>query len=448
MSYTNVISQDSYTSGFSWKLTRTTSSGVNVLNGNGFQTPGIYQVTKSGTNNPRWRDEVRTGNSAGTPRSLSGVRVLDYRSGTVRCTYSINSGPSKITTDEYFTGFSYPMAQPLSFLSSFSTANATALAEVLRKIDQQATQWQGLSFFAEFSDVVRQFGHPFKSIVSLTHNHLNRLESSSRGLTGSLARRRTTMSKIVADTYLEYAFGLAPLISDARKAAEALARYQYEGDPTNNPVLRKRVVGRGSETYVKDTTLGSGFIAGSGTKIVFDTIIGQQSEARVQYIVGLKTAPVANYGSNDRLLGLLGFTPSKFVPAIWEAVPWSWLVDYFTNVGDVLFSIGVDKSSVSWINKSTTMVDELSVHGKVNYTLSRQAVANAGYWTFDVAGSDLGFYKVRRTSFTRTIPSTLGWPDLVWSLPSDHLGSKLAALSAVLIQRKGNLPSSLGYTTT
>lgn len=35
---------------------------------------------------------------------------------------------------------------------------------------------------------------------------------------------------------------------------------------------------------------------------------------------------------------LLGLTPSAVAENVWEALPWSWLIDYFTNIGDVVAS--------------------------------------------------------------------------------------------------------------
>ncbi len=438
MSYTKVT-KESFVSGGQWRQTRTVGTGSPVPwdSATDWATVSL-QTTKSGVANPLWRSQVGSGSSAGTGYSLSGFRVDTHRSGNVSIVYSFGSGTGKVTMTDSFLGFNFPVSNPPSYIATFTAPDATALAQVYRKIDQQATQWQGLSFFAEFSDVVRQFGHPFKSIVGLTHRHLNRLESSKRGLTGSVDVRREKMSKIVADTYLEYAFGLAPLISDAKKAAEALARYELLGNPDLNPVLRTRVVGRGSSTITANPSFSK--VLAYNSKIYGNVITEQSSEARVQYIVGLRTAPVVDYNSNKKLIELCGFTPAKFVPALWEAVPWSWLIDYFSNVGDVLFSVGVDTSSVSWINKTTIMIDLLHTKSQLDAISSRALTTAYGYTSFQSTGTEMGEWKVRRTTLTRTIPSTLGWPSLVWSLPfgDEHLDSKLAALSAVLVQRKSS----------
>jgi hypothetical protein len=50
---------------------------------------------------------------------------------------------------------------------------------------------------------------------------------------------------------------------------------------------------------------------------------------------------------------LLGFSLSDFVPTIWELVPWSFLIDYFTNIGDVLEAWTTCTSDVAWVNRTS-----------------------------------------------------------------------------------------------
>jgi hypothetical protein len=237
---------------------------------------------------------------------------------------------------------------------------------------------------------------------------------------------------MVADTYLEYVFGLAPLISDAEKAAEALARFNYEGDPTNNPKLRERAVGRGSESYVVPDSFT--MVGGPKTsKLYTNNIIRQKTEMRVQYIVGLSTAARADFGSISHFAALGGFTVAKIPAAAWEAVPFSWVVDYFSNVQGVLDSVGTDTSSVKWINKTTIRLDTYEIVAQVNVKASANLVAAYGYRVESLVGQELGSWKVQKTTMDRTVPSTLGWPSFEVSLPigDEHLGKKLANLMAV-----------------
>lgn len=51
-----------------------------------------------------------------------------------------------------------------------------------------------------------------------------------------------------------------------------------------------------------------------------------------------------------------GFRPERFVPTIYELIPWSWLVDYFSNVGSIVESLSyfhLRPSYISRVRKAT-----------------------------------------------------------------------------------------------
>jgi hypothetical protein len=56
--------------------------------------------------------------------------------------------------------------------------------------------------------------------------------------------------------------------------------------------------------------------------------------------VKLKAAMKPNFGNVNLMdkARLLGFSPYDFVPTIWELIPYSFVVDYFTNAGEVIES--------------------------------------------------------------------------------------------------------------
>jgi hypothetical protein len=57
--------------------------------------------------------------------------------------------------------------------------------------------------------------------------------------------------------------------------------------------------------------------------------------------------------ANDLILGL---TRGQILPNIWEALPWSWLIDWLTNIGDLIeannnqFAVPVNKVNIM-VNK-------------------------------------------------------------------------------------------------
>lgn len=59
-------------------------------------------------------------------------------------------------------------------------------------------------------------------------------------------------------------------------------------------------------------------------------------------------------GSVARLQGLFGFNLEEFVPTVYELMPWSFLVDYFSNLGTVIETGCASQSMIKFALKTTT----------------------------------------------------------------------------------------------
>jgi hypothetical protein len=63
----------------------------------------------------------------------------------------------------------------------------------------------------------------------------------------------------------------------------------------------------------------------------------------------------------------LGFSWESFVPTVWELVPYSFILDYFTNIGDVLSAGLLVQSHLAWgcASFGTTKTKEISGNSDV-----------------------------------------------------------------------------------
>jgi hypothetical protein len=291
----------------------------------------------------------------------------------------------------------------------------------------------GSAVVAELGSTLRMFASPFKSIVQLTNKHINRLEKLRRGLKGSRSKKKEDWAKIVGSTYLEYSFGLIPLISDVKDIAETLARWEHEAEEILPP--RSKIVSRG-ETEASETVIQPNQRPNSQMSASFNVHIKKKTNVRVQYVCGLKRSLAADFGSNARLIQLSGFDPSNWVPAIWEAVPWSWLVDYFSNASNVLESAFTSTAQVSWVSKTVsqrTYETRTCSNGiDFNTTLYARVSLLANPHGF-------GSIKLLRTTVTRTDPGSLGIVPLVFEHPFEDAG-KVANMIAVLLSRRTTSP--------
>lgn len=328
-----------------------------------------------------------------------------------------------------------PMADHLT--TNLGEAEAMALSKTYKKLQSEQQHMNSPAIIAEFLDVIRQFGKPAEALVDLTNRRLNRLELERRGLKGSTSFKKIRYAEIVASTWLEYSFGLAPLISDTKDAAEALARWQLERDNPELVHLRKKIQSRGLSVASSNNTYAlsiSPVRSASGNTSLHKT----KTEHRVQYTVGLQGEISAAYGSNERLLSLLGFNHANWIPAAWEAVPWSWLVDYFSNVQQILDASVTNTTRVAWISKAVTQKTTNYYVPSIRPGLIVSSFDAIGYSpasAFIAKGT--GAFKTERTTLTRSIPTSLGVPPLVVEHPFDK-ANKIANMVAVLFKKKGN----------
>jgi hypothetical protein len=95
-----------------------------------------------------------------------------------------------------------------------------------------------------------------------------------------------------------------------------------------------------------------------------------QEHANVRYKGSVTISTEATKWDNA---ALFGFTPSEFIPTAWELLPWSFLIDYFTNIGDILSSAVTQTAPVNFVNKTVRMIT--AIRAEIFCALSTQVLA-------------------------------------------------------------------------
>jgi hypothetical protein len=83
------------------------------------------------------------------------------------------------------------------------------------------------------------------------------------------------------------------------------------------------------------------------------------------------------------LVDRLGFRLDEFVPTLWEVLPWSFLVDYFSNVSEIISAATYVNSNLAYCSKTVVTerkssvsyiadVQEMSRRDKVNGCVALQ----------------------------------------------------------------------------
>jgi len=235
--------------------------------------------------------------------------------------------------------------------------------------------------------------------------------------------RRDYITKQIANAYLQLSFGWKPLINDVRDAAVAVARI-------SNDIRRGRVRGYGEDEMRYSV---QNYEAPFGSYVGMKTTFAARTKVQVIYRAGVDTDLLFPKNSLEAVRQLSGFKFQEFVPTLWELLPWSWLVDYFTNVGDVLAFAFTDTSFVYRVHR--TVVTETLWQNNcslVSQVPNGYMIAKNGDDTF--GATEVVLRDVSRAKFS--LPNLA----LTFKLPSSI--GQLANIAAVLVQRGGAIQAT------
>ena len=255
--------------------------------------------------------------------------------------------------------------------------------------------WRGGNFAAELKETVDMLLHPVRSIYKRTWVFVGKLGKLKRVFT----RDPVAYSKALADMWLSYSFGIKPLVNDMNDFAVALTKFQsgyYVGDI-------ERVGGHGYKrtSLVQDSLDVSSQPYGIGGLVSNRTVT---RDSHVFYKGAVHTAPT--FGG--RTLTEFGFDVFDVIPAIWEAIPLSFLFDYFLNVQEVLDSMRLMNASVAWLQRTVRNTVTLNITPPVQTAASKTQ--------YEFSFSDPGFYS-SATVVDRGPLLTIPYPGWQFKIP-------------------------------
>jgi hypothetical protein len=290
-----------------------------------------------------------------------------------------------------------------------------ARASFYKKVRSIHTQFEGYIFAGELAETLRMLRNPLVGIRSLAKDFL-----------GTLSKRKRANPKKwlndIGSAWLEQSFGWNPLLNDVQDAVKAYRRLV-------KPVKTYQVSAGAKKWYDVTKQNGSiywpGFVAQYDGGNYFHTVSSQVIERHTVRYKGavIKRTKAPQWQNDD----LFGFEPQNFIPAAWELLPWSFLADYFTNIGDILTSSIVSTNDLAWVNK--TWIQETVKTGLFE-TVAGNPPGTPG-WTIDHV-SGRGTHHLSKKYVYRTKDSGISLPTL--QLNFDLTGGQLANIDALLSQ--------------
>lgn len=383
-----------------------------TLNGSLYQESGpsytlfSYGKNLSGYKNPDWRNIVKNGGNATTPLTASELLISKYAPAYISGRVDVNP----TTRYEQYAEIGNLISEDTYDSSLLSTVDNLARTFAIRKL---SSSFKGLTFLGELSEAVHMIRHPASGLRKGLDSYL-RNAKKIRDRTQRTRAGLGVFKKAIADSWLEYAFGWAPLVKDIQAGFDVLndrvSRPEYV--PFKVSVTRDRQTPR--------RNVGTG-----GFQFFSWDAFRSSKEVCSAYYQG--TAKV--FCTTSGLPEKLGLFPSEFVPTAWELTPWSFLIDYFTNIGDVLDCWAtVQRLTYGYVSNGTRKL----VTSEVDM-IPRFTVPGVGK---TISSSSNGSVVVSRKSVTRSSLTSIPLPQ--FGLKFKLSDSKLLNIAALLAGKRSD----------
>jgi hypothetical protein len=299
-------------------------------------TPFKGVNTMSGIKNPKWRDAVRLGNNATTP--LTGTfYTVDTSWCTAVSEYFRTDGNGFEQYGAEFYG--YPnysnvlSSTPPAPASTVTAATNRAIRKFLSKAESVRSSVEAGQDFGEYKETLHGLTSPVSELRKHVLGYFPKVKKLSKRFKNALS-----LEKALADTYLEWSFGWKPLAEDIAQAYVGLQNRSRFSDRQAIRVSSKELF-----PCANTTTYNLSSFGGLGTIQQSSRIVGEY----IVCIYGMIRTGANTDGLVSRAQTLQLDLP-HFVPTIWDLIPYSFIVDYFVNVGDIINALSVVNSTFIW----------------------------------------------------------------------------------------------------
>jgi hypothetical protein len=298
---------------------------------------------------------------------LEGTRYFHYvKPGTLQYFRTVQSFPNDNQCQGGYAQGSLGFA--LGFPPRVTTVNADADQKARQKfLDKCLTQrksWRGGNFLVEVAETIHMLRHPLTGLA----NGLSAFTKGVKSLRGYWLRGELeAYARHLGNLWLEYSFGWSPLFEDIKDINYALNRL---ADGTYADT--KRISATGTSDFTSNWQTGQIYAPPGGLPGLVACDFHSRTHLSVRYVAGLRARP-------ENLSGILdnfGISPTDIVPAVWEAIPWSFFIDYFLNVQEQLDSMQFGRADFSYMFRG---IRNITSNYRSHYYVDRKAAASTHY---------------------------------------------------------------------
>lgn len=306
----------------------------------------VTRIRKASSYEPKadWRTLVNSHENATTNRQ---VNVFDYkiksdfRFGAVGA-LSPNGTPFPIKMvglpwDNTFPGTVSPAT--VHNTSNLTHAKAYATTKFLASIHESSVAVSGGVFVGELAETIRMLRSPMESLRHGYQTYIQNVEYRAiKAKIGGINKKRKSaiLNDIITNTWLEAQLGLVPLFHDIKGLIEAVR----DLDLRNN-------ITQVSAMHFEDIAT-----AGYYTRRMNDIDLSYNMTKKTTVKVYSKCGLLPHVTDT---LGALGFRGFEFVPTIYNLIPYSFVVDYFTNLNSLLTAAITIRDRITYSSISTVL---------------------------------------------------------------------------------------------
>lgn len=295
-----------------------------------------------------WKGKIARHESATTDMDVTGVVLDPGIDGYFRIAEWTTTGGRRVRRRSETKGNWGGAAAgiPTADMSTTNVSNL-ALTDFLSKCYSAQRTFSGGVFLGELRETINWLRHPGSAIKKALSDHLKRVKRMKAPPNKRLpvASRRRMASNAIAGSWLEAQFAIKPLEQDIEDALVAVYELVNKVVPTENIRSRK---------FKETEFIQNGFIDSSAAGFgVLRTYRGTRKSVSA-YMYGQVCLANGLAGAPRRL----GLSFQDVVPVLWEVTPWSFVFDYFSNIGDILEALTFNSASVMWANTGTKSMAE------------------------------------------------------------------------------------------
>jgi len=383
--------------------------------------------TRTGSALPNWRKIIDSGGNATT--SMTAVwDTIESTPAKAFTSFSniFGQGPFTTTATVDLLADQDINRLPKNPTMSTSFADNKARAKFYKRLHALSVQFSGMTFLGEVRETLHMIRRPASALYSRNFGYLDALSKRKRA-------SPKHWTKAISGLWLENAFGWAPLMHDIEDSVIAYRRLTSD--------IRHRVISAGFEDYadLSGTLTGLDNTDARGIVGTSDMAFTKRCQLKEKVSVRYKGKVTARVGATQwDNWALFGFTPTEFIPTAWELLPWSFLVDYFTNIGEIISSAVTSTADVNFVNKTVRQETEYSGRAVENL-----AATFAGWGPPYVASlSNPLDFKIKRRVVNRTANSGISLP--TFQLSADLGSGQLINIAALLGGARALHPQQVG----